>query len=154
MQNLTGGAIAKSQDPPVGDETEQERAFLCLLLQLRTAQRRRFLVRSLYQPRKPYVFGRECAAKPIGREWCYVRDNDIERRSLSGKPRQGKPGDKHKAGVSYFALKAKRSIHYPAYYMATCQNGKITPQGVSFYYLFVSIQPGLTPYRAHAHERY
>ena len=30
------------------------------------------------------------------------------------------------------------SIHYPAYYTATCQNEKITSHGVSFYNIFVT----------------
>ena len=47
--------------------------------------------------------------------------------------------------MSCFALKRlifdndrRRSIHYPAYYKATCQDEKITSHGVSFYNLFVS----------------
>ena len=50
-----------------------------------------------------------------------------------------------RAKVSCFALKwlifdndRRRSIHYPAYYRATCQNKKITSHGVSFYNLFVT----------------
>ena len=32
----------------------------------------------------------------------------------------------------------RRSIHYPAYYSATCQNEKITSHGVACYNLFVT----------------
>ena len=37
-----------------------------------------------------------------------------------------------------FDIDRRRSIHYPAYYKATCQDEKITSHGVSFYNLFVS----------------
>ena len=57
----------------------------------------------------------------------------------------GRTGHKSAAEVSCFARKGlifdndrRRSLHYPAYYTATCQNEKITSHGVSFYNLFVS----------------
>ena len=85
--------------------------------------------------------------------------------ALSGKYRENKPRQSE-AEVSCFALKRlifkndRCSIHYTAYYIATCQNEKITSHGVSFYNLLISreivcqirwqIQPnalGLTNYR-------
>ena len=58
------------------------------------------------------------------------------------------------AEVSCFALKGlifdkgrRRSIHYPAYYTATCQNEKITSHGVSFYNLFVTSIPSVDQLR-------
>ena len=45
---------------------------------------------------------------------------------------------------NWFPLKGlkfdrRRSIHYPAYYTATCQNEKMTSHGVACYNLFVTI---------------
>ena len=66
----------------------------------------------------------------------------IERRPLS--PDRG-TGHRHEAEVSCFTMKGlifdngqRRSIHYPAYYTATCQNENITSHGVSFFNLFVT----------------
>ena len=62
----------------------------------------------------------------------------------------GRTGHRRKEEVSCFALKGfilendrQRSIHYPAYYTATCQNENITSHSLSLYDSFVtSIRSG------------